>query len=325
MPNKSFVFLVALSLLTTRSSFALVVQATAGAGTIRGTIRGADGPPVAGARVRVLGIQREATSDENGAYRMVGIPTGRWPVQVSRIGYALHAADTLDIAAGETVHDVTLQVLAIPLSQVVISPGAYSLLEAPAPSMTAISRETLQLRPTLAEDLFRSINRLPGVSGSDYSAKVRIRNGGADEQLVLLDGLELIEPYHLKDFDGALSALDVDVLGGINVITGGFGTRYGNRMAGVMELSSAWPREGRPPFALGLSLSNFRARTEGTFDDGQGAWLLSARRGYLDIVLKLVGEENPPSPVYYDVFAKSRYTLGGRHVLTCMGWWPATG
>jgi hypothetical protein len=165
------------------------------------------------------------------------------------------------------------------------------------------------------EDDFRSLNRLPELSGSDFSSRVRIRNGGVDEQLYTLDEVELLEPHHLKDFDGALSSLDGEVIGGITVTTGGFGAAKGNRMAGLVEMTCATPASARARSAIGLSLSNIRARSDGTFASDRGGWLLSARRGYLDLVLKLTGEEDPPSPRCGDVFGKVFYQLSDAHQL----------
>ncbi|MCC6242234.1 MAG: TonB-dependent receptor, partial [Gemmatimonadaceae bacterium] len=205
------------------------------------------------------------------------------------------------------------------LSQVTITPGAFTLLDATAPSRLSLTRDALLSAPQLAEDIFRSLNRLPGLSGSDFSAKIRIRNGGVDEQLYTLDGLELIEPFHLKDFDGALSILDGEVIGRVSVTTGGFTATSGNRMAGVVALESAFPSAERSRTAVGLSLSNVRARSEGTFGGGKGSWLVSGRRGYLDVVLRLIGTDNPPDPRYADLFGKVQYRLSNNHIATVHG------
>ncbi|MGH7601570.1 MAG: TonB-dependent receptor plug domain-containing protein, partial [bacterium] len=47
----------------------------------------------------------------------------------------------------------------------------------------------------------------------------------------------------------------------------------------------------------------------------KGQWFLSARRGYLDLVLKLIGEADQFSPDYYDVLGKVQYRLHERHTL----------
>ena len=119
----------------------------------------------------------------------------------------------------------------------------------------------------------------------------------------------------MKDiYGGALSIVDVVAIGGIDMMTGGFPARYGNHMSGVFDISSVRPNPtGRT--AVGISLMNARFLTEGQYDKGRGSYFLSMRRGYLDIVLSLMNEEDF-SPQYYDLMAKTEYRLNDRHLLS---------
>lgn len=283
--------------------------------TISGVVRTPTGAVIAGVRVLLEGTGRTVYTDDQGRFAFSNLSAGRYPLRLLRIGYRT-VSDTLDVKSGGTQQlERVMSAVPTQLSELLITPGAFQVLDQRAASQQSMSRETLNATPQLVEDLFRSLNRLPGMSGSDFSAKFRIRNGGADEQLVLLDGLELLEPYHLKDFDGALSMIDADALSRVSVNAGGFGVQWGNRMAGIVDLASATPSSARSHTALGLSLSNVRARTEGSFHGDRGSWMLSARRGYLDIVFKLVGEEDPPDPSYFDVFGKVQYRLSANQTL----------
>ncbi len=288
--------------------------------SLSGTIRSADLVPISGARVTLTGSPRTAFSDDSGRYRFGAIIPGRYTMRVTRIGYTPFVADDVVVAAASAAaRDVQLASAAQALSQITISPGSFTLLDPSASSRLSLSREALLTAPQLAEDLFRSLNRLPGLSGSDFSAKIRIRNGGVDEQLFTLDGLELIEPFHLKDFDGALTIVDGEAIGRVSVTTGGFPAAAGNRMAGLVEMQSATPSSTRSRTAIGISISNLRARSEGGFAGGRGKWLVAARRGYLDLILRLVDEKDPPDPRYSDVFTKVQYQLSANHLATVHG------
>ncbi|HEY0811002.1 MAG TPA: hypothetical protein VGD49_12625, partial [Longimicrobiales bacterium] len=133
--------------------------------------------------------------------------------------------------------------------------------------------------------------------------------------LVRLDGLEIYEPYHLKDFDGALSIIDVASIGGVDVITGGFGAEFGNRLTGVFDMRSTSALSERPNTSVGISLSNARFMSQGSFAGNNGLWLFSARRGYLDILLDLIGETSRLDPTYYDLLGKVVYQLSPAHRL----------
>ena len=281
--------------------------------TLSGTVRDERGLPVAGARVS-LGVVRAHVTGDDGIYRLPDVAPGGYILRVTRIGFAPLEDASLQVGTIDVTRDMVLTARALPLSQVVIAPGVYGGLDPTVPSMQVLSRGDMLARPQLVEDLFRSLNRLPGAAGSDYSAKLRLRNSATDEILVTLDGMELVEPYHMKDFDGALTIVDQDAVGRVEVSSGGFGVTHGTRAAGLIQMHTAPVEPGSKRTTLGLSLSNLRARTEGNFDQGRGSWMVSARRGYLDLVLQLIGEEEAPDPVYYDILAKVQRTLGRRHV-----------
>jgi hypothetical protein len=151
---------------------------------------------------------------------------------------------------------------------------------------------------------------LPGVSADDFSAKFNVRGGSGDELYVSLDGLELVEPFHLKDLGGAFSIIDIQSLGTASLTTGGFSAEYGDRLTGVFTLTTADPRTDRTRTSIGVSVMNARAASQGGFAGGKGGWMVSARPGYLDLALKMTEIRDSLRPRYYDVFAKARYDLG---------------
>jgi len=159
------------------------------------------------------------------------------------------------------------------------------------------------------------VTRLPGISSNDFSAKFTVRGGEHDEVFVSLDGLEIFDPFHLKDINGgALSIVDVHAIGGIDLMTGGFPVQYGGHLSGVFNISTIDPRAKRQT-SVGISLMNARVMNEGQFNEGKGSWLVSVRRGYLDLVLSLMNEEGV-EPKYYDVLGKVGFKLNESHTLS---------
>ena len=154
----------------------------------------------------------------------------------------------------------------------------------------------------------------PGVEHLQRVALVatQIADLGQDEVLVLLDRVELFEPYHLKDFSSSLSIIPPRALREVNLITGGFPAQYGDRMSGVLDMKTALPDRRRT--LLGLGLLNAEVGTSGDFAGQRGHWLGSVRRGSLDLALDLIGQELQPQ--YWDAFGKIDYPLGDSHRLS---------
>jgi outer membrane receptor for ferrienterochelin and colicin len=87
-------------------------------------------------------------------------------------------------------------------------------------------------------------------------------------------------------------------------------------MSGVFKITSKKPDPGTKNVSLGISLMNARFFSSGTFANDNGHWLVSARRGYIDVVLKMMDEKNTPSPKYYDIYAKGEYKLNDNHTFS---------
>jgi hypothetical protein len=288
-----------------------------GRGSIVGTVRdAATRGPLAGVRVEALATAAASISAGDGAFAIRGLAAGHYIVRAQKIGY-LVASDTSVMVGdtGSTRVELELERAPTRLADVIVTPGHFGVLQQELPSEQMLSREQLQTRPQIGEDIYRSVNRLPGVASSDYSARFSVRGGSGDELLVLLDGLELAEPFHLKDLDASLSIIDVQAIGGIDLITGGFPAQYGNRLTGIFDMRSLEDAPDDAHSSIGLSFSNARVRSQGAFARGNGRWLLSARRGYLDLLLKMINNKDDISPRYYDVLAKTEMRLGPNHVV----------
>ena len=212
------------------AAHASAVQAdTTARGSIAGEVFDAvSRKPLARARVLLRGDSLGVTTDLDGRFLLRGVPSGLRTVDIRRLGFAPQSQDVVVVANTITrLVTVALAPVAFRLSEVTVAPGSFSFLEGAPVARQALSRAAIEEAP-FGEDLFRAMNRLPGLSSGDYGAHFSIRGGRADETLFLLDGLELYEPFHLKDFnEGALSIIDVDIVDGVELLTGGFPAHYG--------------------------------------------------------------------------------------------------
>jgi len=288
-------------------------------GVLLGVVQSAsDSQPVTGAQVRVVGAPGEVRSDAQGRFRL-GLRGGdEYRLLVRAMGFAPREVRGPGLEPGDSAAAVVLlEPAGITLAEVVVTPSSYAILDPDVGgSHQSLTREEVDEQPHLGEDVYRAIGRLPGIVAHDITVRPTIRGSQAEEVLQTLDGIELHEPYHLKDIGGALSVVDVEAIAGVDLSTGGFTAEYGDALAGVLAMRSATPPPGRSSTTLGASLMYLTFLSQGGFAGGRGTWLTSARRGYMDIVLKLMGETEQISPRYYDAFGKVQYQLGASHLIS---------
>ena len=287
-------------------------------GTISGHVGDMDTKdPLIGTNIVIVEMDIGAATTVNGKYRILNVPAGEYAVEFSYIGYESRMVNHVLVKPNSEVElNIELQQKALELKEIIVTPGQFAIMGKEPVVRQTLTREDLQTI-TFGEDIYRAISRLPGVSSNDFSARFTVRGGQNEEILVLLDGMELYEPFHLKDVDGGvLSIIDADNIEGIDLFTGGFPAEYGNRTSGVFNIRSTEPNPGAQRTSLGISFMNARLMSEGTFGEDKGSYMISARRGYLDLVLDLMGEVDPPRPTYYDIFSKVKYNVHRKHSLT---------
>lgn len=293
------------------SAHTRVAQAQA---EVQGTIRhGATDRPLPGVIVTVEGTLLSTRTDTAGQYQLCGVLPGLRQIRARAIGF--RAAEVTVTAQEGAVHraDLILYPVATSLADIVVTPGRSALRGRAIQSQATLSTEDLAVLPQLGEDLYRAITRLPGMASSEYTARFWLRGAPEQELLVRLDGVDLVEPFHLKDFDGALSIIDATTIGRLDLTSGGFTSEYGDRLTGVLDMETVHPSAERTRHSIGLSVASVRLASQGGVRNGRGEWLVAARRGYLDLGLKLIGNDIQLSPRYYDVSAKVASRLGTAH------------
>ncbi len=284
--------------------------AAGGHGAIEGRVLARGGRlGLAGAVVRLAEGGMEAVAGEDGGFAVPELAPGSYTLEASAAGYLEQRLGGVSIGPGET-RRVVFHLHPQPFlhDEIVVRPSRLSLLHERPDSAFSLGREEIESLPHLGGDLFRATSLLPGVAANDVSAQFSVHGGRRDEVRVLLDGQELYDAYHLKDYDNALSIVPARVLSGASLSTGAYPASHGDRMSGVLDLRTVDPPAGRH-MLLGLSVLDALATSTGRFAAERGAWLVTARRGSLDLAGEVIGDENP---AFWDLLAKAeRATAAG--------------
>lgn len=180
-----------------------------------------------------------------------------------------------------------------------------------------VAQRTLTLNevrkiPGLGGDAVKVVQALPGVARSmAFSGAIIIRGSGTGDSHFYVDGVTIPVLFH---FGGIKSTYNSDALESVDLYPGGFGTRYGNAIGGVIELKGRKAKTDRIHGYLDANIFDASFMVEGPISD-KVSFLASARRSYianaLDLALKIAGIKLPFSvvPYYWDYLARVDYNI----------------
>lgn len=264
-----------------------VAEAHAQHAVVRGFAEDAsDGQPLQGINVVLTndaGAFFGTATDRDGFFAISRIPPGAYLVRATFIGYQPFT-DSLTLAPDQILsYNFSITFEEAGLDEVVIEAERET---AGAASVTAglqtIRPQDIQLIPSpdLSGDLVTYLATLPGVvSAGDQGGQLFIRGGESTQNLVLVDGMLVYQPFHLVGF---YSAFPASIMNVADVYAGGFGARYGGRLSTVIDVSSRNGNKRR--FSGEASLAPFisAARLEGPIIPNRVSVLLSGRFSVID-------------------------------------------
>jgi outer membrane receptor protein involved in Fe transport len=175
-----------------------------------------------------------------------------------------------------------------PLEVISVYASRYSIEGRGLNEPLALSSGDIDIVPGSHDDALRALKTLPGLA-SNVSGRPYIRGSLADDVLVRYDGITLLDPFHLKNFQSLISAIDPAAVDRIDVYSGGFPVVYGTRSGGVIDVSAPSYGSGYENRAA-ASLISAGLSSMGHADELPLEWLFAIRRSTVDL-LEPVKEE----------------------------------
>lgn len=244
-----------------------------------------------------------------GIFEFSNVSPGRYHFAIQAPGYET-VSRIVDVWPGETtVVSVGMDPAKPEIETIAVSASRYEILSDLVTSRFVLDQRTIQNMPDMGEDPLRVVQRLPGAAASGASAKTHFRGGEESEIGIMLNGHGLFDPFHVRDYQSIFSAIDSRAIEGVEVYTGGFPVRFGDRMSGLVLMESMESLQPRHT-EIGLSVFNSSLLTAGNESDR--SWVFSARRGNLDLVI----DPEFGSPSYYDVFGEFSYDISPNATLS---------
>ena len=197
--------------------------------TVRGRVIGrANGAPIPGASVSLVGGNATTATDDEGRFVLSAVPVGERSIRIERIGFRAVIIEGIVVSLGRASQvTVELDPEPVAVEGVTVETRRVRLIE-PTVSVThevVIAREVAALPIDRVEEI---LELTPGVSGGHF------RGGRIGQEVYLVDGLEVKNQLEASAQGFGLE-LPPTALEEVEVITGGVSASYGSALSGVVS------------------------------------------------------------------------------------------
>ncbi|MBE8715041.1 TonB-dependent receptor [Sphingobacterium hungaricum] len=278
------------------------------------------GESLIGALIQQEGTNNATSSNSYGFFSLT-LTNPNAKVSFSFIGYETQVQD-LKLTKNSRI-TVELKAKSNEIDEVVIT-GNQKNGNVTSPQMGRVNftMEEIANVPVVfgEKDILKTIQLLPGVaSGGEGTSNFYVRGGGSDQNLILLDEATVYNAAHLLGF---FSTFNSDAIKDVTLYKGGIPAQYGGRISSVLDISMLDGNNKEFGVEGGLGLIASRLKVEGPIVKDKSSFMLSGRRTYADLFLKLSNDEkvNSSKLYFYDLNAKANYKFNDRNTLYVSGY-----
>ncbi len=275
------------------------------------------GAPIARAVVRVSGTNSSALTRPDGSFDFPAVRAGVHDVIVEALGFFTATLGRVRVEP-ESGQRIVVELEARPayVTELVVSPSRLSILKQDQSARLGVGSDDVVLLPTIGGDVSRVVELLPGVAAPDSSAAFSVRGSEVRDVSLILDGLELYEPFHLESFQSPFSLIDADIVDRIDFYGGGFTADFGDRHGGIVKMSTVTTSS---PFDTKIELGSLNSRfsRHAPLSNDKGSWSIAARAWYPEAIRDTIelGDDGL-NPQFGDAYFKLALALSPRTVLS---------
>lgn len=299
--------------------------------TVKGKVVDAETEaPLLGANVLVLDSDppKGAITDEQGFFRLEGIPVGRASFQFTFLGYEDFVVSEILIGSAKEVElTIYLTEALNQLDEVVLVAPTDNI--APNNKLATVSARSFSVEetkrfPASISDPGRMALSFAGVTNSDDTSNEIIIRGNAPNQLLWrIEGIEVPEPNHFSEegySPGNVSLISSNMLGKSDFFTGAFPATYGNALSGVFDINLRNGNNEKGEYAFQFGVLGTDLTAEGPFSKNyKGSYLINYRYSTIAILNSIVDVTPGSTPTYQDVSFKLNLPLSEKTNLSVWG------
>ena len=259
-----------------------------------------------------------ATSNEFGFYSLT-LPQGNYELVYSFIGYQEQTIN-VSLTENKTIN-IDLEEISTNLDEVIVSATkANEKIRQSKMGLEKINVAAISKLPVLfgERDILKTIQLLPGVkSGGDGQSGFTVRGGTIDQNLILLDDAPVYNASHLLGF---FSTFNSDAIKDVTLYKGTAPAQFGGRVSSVVDVKMDEGNNQNYGASGGIGLISSKLNIEGPIQKGKSSFLISGRRTYADVFLKLTDQFKDNQLYFYDFNAKFNYRFSDKDRLFVSGY-----
>ena len=186
-------------------------------------------------------------------------------------------------------------------------------------NLLSIPQKLTERLPAMAGSVETLIKTLPGVSNNnELSSQYSVRGGNFDENLVYVNGIEIIRPFLVKSGEQeGLSFINSDLVSSIGFSSGGFDASYGDKMSSVLDITYRKPVINGASAEIGALGAT--AHFEGNAANGKFSHLTGFRYKNTAYLLGTLDKKGEYNPSFADVQTYLNYKFTPRFSLGFLG------
>lgn len=273
------------------------------------------GEKIIGANIYFVGTNLGTTTNLYGFYSLTVNP-GEWALNVSYLGYKKFQQR---ISLDQDLRKNIFLSPALDLDEVdVVADNYYEhQVGVNAARESFVSRD-FEMIPAVAgeSDIIKLTQNLPGVqSGTDGLGGLHVRGGDPGQNLVMLDGVKVYNPFHTAGF---FSVYNPSVVKSITLYKSAFPARFSGLGSSVLDVRTKDGNNQDLKAEAGISLLALNLSLEGPIQKDKSSFIITARRTYIDpwvraITRYLNQRENKKGYAdyyFFDINAKANFNIG---------------
>lgn len=269
-------------------------------------------------RVQVTLTRSSIITADDGQFTFPVAAPGEYLLRVTAVGYRLITVP-VTLAADEPVQELEITLVPDNLrrdERVEVKGDRFQGGDSPATlEMNLTGPELRETSTVLANDPFRSIQSLPGVSAAgnnDFFAQFSVLGAPYSATGIYVDGVLVSSPFHGTDItQGAtLSLFTSDTLEGIKLLPAAYPEQYGDTVGAALDLETRDGSRTPPSFRFAAGLADTELLGEGQLGRARrGSWLASGRKSYLGYLFRNRLSDTSDDVSFYDSDLKLVYDL----------------